>query len=71
MCPTLWVHFIFSPFSTAYDVTVTRGEIPIKQVLPEEELNLVIQNATTGKEYIYHCIVESWGQNYTVYSCHF
>lgn len=50
---------VFSPFSTAYDVTVTRGEIPIKQVLPEEELNLVIQNATTGKEYIYHCIVES------------
>lgn len=44
---------VFSPFSTAYDVTVTRGEIPIKQVLPEEELNLVIQNATTGKEYIY------------------
>ena len=44
---------VFSPFSTAYEVTVTRGEIPIKQVLPEEELNLVIQNATTGKEYIY------------------
>ena len=44
---------VFSPFSSAYDVTVTRGEIPIKQVLPEEELNLVIQNATTGKEYVY------------------
>lgn len=44
---------VFSPFSTAYNVTVTRGEIPIKQVLPEEELNLVIQNATTGKEYVY------------------
>lgn len=44
---------VFSPFSSTYDVTVTRGEIPIKQVLPEEELNLVIQNATTGKEYVY------------------
>ncbi|MBR7183072.1 MAG: hypothetical protein IKD41_03655, partial [Alistipes sp.] len=32
---------------------VTFYEIPIKQVLPEEELNLVIQNATTGKEYVY------------------
>lgn len=44
---------VFSPFSSTYDTTVTRGEIPIKQVLPEEELNLVIQNATTGKEYVY------------------
>lgn len=44
---------VFSPFSSTYDVTVTRGEIPIKQVLPEEELNLVIQNAATGKEHIY------------------
>lgn len=44
---------VFSPFSSTYDVTVTRGEIPIKQVLPEEEFNFVIQNAATGKEYVY------------------
>lgn len=44
---------VFSPFSSTYEVTVTRGEIPIKQVLPEEELNYVLQNSTIGKEYVY------------------
>lgn len=44
---------VFSPFATSYSFTVTRGEIPIKQVFSEEEVDLILQNGELNQEYIY------------------
>lgn len=44
---------VFSPFANQYNVLVTRGEISIKNILPQEELNYVISNSDTGQTNIY------------------
>lgn len=44
---------VFSPFASQYNVLVTRGEIPIKDILPQDELNYVISNSDTGQTNIY------------------
>lgn len=44
---------VLSPFATSYDFTVTRGEIPIKQVLPEDEINFILQNGELNQTYVY------------------
>ena len=44
---------VFSPFASQYNVLVTRGEIPIKHILPQDELNYVISNSDTGQTNIY------------------
>lgn len=44
---------VFSPFANQYNVLVTRGEIPIKGILPQEELNYVISNSDIGQTNIY------------------
>jgi len=44
---------VFSPFASEYNVLVTRGEIPIKDILPQDELNYVISNSDTGQTNIY------------------
>lgn len=44
---------VYSPFATTYDFTVTRGEIPIKQAIPEDEVNFILQNAEINQEYVY------------------
>jgi len=44
---------VFSPFANQYNVLVTRGEIPVKAILPQEELNYVISNSDVGQTNIY------------------
>lgn len=44
---------VFSPFANQYSVSVTRGEIPIKNILPQDELNDVLNNSDMGQTNIY------------------
>lgn len=44
---------MFSPFANQYNVLVTRGEIPIKGILPQEELDYIISNSDVGQVNIY------------------
>lgn len=44
---------VFSPFSANYTIPVSKGALSIKNVLPDAELNYIIQNSTTGQAYVY------------------
>lgn len=44
---------VFSPFSANYTIPVNKGALSIKNVLPDAELNYIIQNSTTGQAYVY------------------
>ncbi len=44
---------VFSPFSSNYTIPVSKGEISVKNVFPDEELGYVIQNSVTGQSHIY------------------
>lgn len=44
---------VFSPFANQYNVLVTRGEVPIKNILPQDELNYALNNSDMGQTNIY------------------
>lgn len=44
---------VFGPFSTNYTLPVSRGEMSIKNILPQDELNYITNNYESGKVYLY------------------
>lgn len=44
---------VFSPFASQYTVSVSRGEMSIKNILPQEELDYIINNSESGQGNIY------------------
>ena len=44
---------VYSPFSNQYNIIVDGGEIMLKNILPEEELDYVVSNLEVGQTYTY------------------
>lgn len=44
---------VYSPFSNQYNIIVDGGEIMLKDILPEEELDYVVSNLEVGQTYTY------------------
>lgn len=44
---------VFGPFSTSYTLPISRGEMSIKNILPQDELNYITNNYESGKVYLY------------------
>lgn len=44
---------VFSPFSNQYNITIDGGEMMLKDILPEEELDYVVNNLEVGQTYSY------------------
>lgn len=44
---------VFSPFSSQYKITVDGGEMMLKDILPEGELNSLVKNFEVGQTYTY------------------
>jgi len=57
---------VYSPFNSTYIIPVSRGEMSIKDVLPQEELDYITHNM-----HLYDSIAKPGGQVYTNYSCNY
>ena len=44
---------VFSPFSNQYNIIVDSGEMMLKNILPEEEMNYLVNNLVVGQTYTY------------------
>lgn len=44
---------VYSPFSNQYTIIVDGGEIMLKDIFPEEELDYVVSNLEVGQTYTY------------------
>lgn len=44
---------VYSPFSNQYNIIVDGGEIMLKDIFPEEELDYVVSNLEVGQTYTY------------------
>lgn len=44
---------VYSPFSSTYTIPVSRGEMSIKDILPQEEMNFITSNTPIGKSCLY------------------
>ena len=44
---------VISPFNAPYNITVSRGEIAIKNILPQKEVNLIKSTGSSGASFMY------------------
>lgn len=44
---------VFSPFTSQYNALVTRGEISVKEILPQQELDYIINNSEVEQVNVY------------------